>query len=46
MKLKTKSVVLKDGTRVVINVSDFNPALHSEPSKKPPTFPKRKTGRG
>ena len=46
MKLKTKSVVLKDGTRVVINVSDFDPALHSEPSKKLPTLIKRKTGRG
>jgi len=46
LTIKTKSVTLKDGTRVVINVKDFDPALHFEASKKSPTFKKRKTGRG
>ena len=36
LSLKTKTVALKDGTRVVINVSDFDPKLHTEVVKRPP----------
>ena len=39
--LPTKVVILHDGTRIVINASDFNPSLHrDEPKNKP--VPKRK----
>ena len=35
LTIKTKSVTLKNGTRVVINAADFDPALHSEASNNP-----------
>ena len=44
--IKTKSVRLKDGTRVVINAADFNPALHSDGSKPPPVVKKQKREAG
>jgi len=37
LSIKTKAVTLKDGTRVVINAVDFDPALHFEASRKPVT---------
>jgi hypothetical protein len=45
LTIKTKTVRLKDGTSVVINADDFDPAIHSEPSKKTPPVKKRKAGR-
>lgn len=45
LTIKTKNVRLKDGTTVVINADDFDPAIHSEPSKKMPPVKKRKAGR-
>ena len=46
LRIKTKSVLLKDGTRVVINASDFDPALHSVESKRSPVVKKQKRDAG
>jgi hypothetical protein len=46
LTIKTKSVTLKDGTRVVINAEDFDPALHFDESKRPPAAKKQKREAG
>jgi hypothetical protein len=50
MSLKTMTVTLKDGTRAVINASDYDPAKHVEGGLRKPrattTTKKRKPGRG
>ena len=35
LTVKTKTVTLQNGTTAVINVADFDPAQHTEASKKP-----------
>jgi hypothetical protein len=42
LSVKTKKVVLKDGTVAVINVADFDPAIHSDTAKKPQLVKKKK----
>jgi len=46
LSVKTKVVTLKDGTTAVINTSDFDPAIHTEVSKRPPVGKKRKREAG
>jgi len=42
LSVKTKKVILKGGTVAVINVKDFDPAIHSDTAKKPTLVKKKK----